>query len=320
MNKILSVIIMLLITATAYSWELFDRILATVNDTPIIESEINYKFNRMLSLKKLPGKKPAEEKSRLLDKYIEEAIVEQTANNESILISDAKIDNNIEKIMQRMNISSLETFKSQVLENEKMSFEEYREEMKKSLMTEQVMSIAIGVSPPSKSEAEAWYKNHKKEMGFEINFQQILFRLKNESFEENKKVNSQAKEIYNKIVAGAGFESMAEQYSEDAVTKSRGGAMGWNALANLAKQDIILANSLYKSFLVDKRKIDIVKSRKGYLIVKLIDKRTTSFEAVEQEILNILYQQKMAEQFKKWISQKRQQSDVKIYMKDYIKS
>lgn len=320
MNKIISIILLLSISAPAYSWELYDRIIATVNDTSIIESEITFKFNRLLTLKKITGKNTTEERSRLLDKYIEEVLVEQTAKNESIIISDAKIDNNIEQIMHRMNIPSLEIFKNQILENEKMSFEEYREEMRKSLMSEQVMSIAIGVSPPSRNDAEVWYKKNKKEMGFEINYQQILFRLKNDTFAENKRVNNQAKEVYNKILEGAGFDAMAGEYSEDPVTKSRGGAMGWIPLSNMAKQDLILANNLYKSFLIDKRKIDIVKSRRGYLIVKLIDKRPTSFEAVEQEILNILYQQRLGEQFKKWIAQKRMESDVKIYMKDYIKS
>ncbi len=68
-----------------------------------------------------------------------------------------------------------------------------------------------------------------------------------------------------------------------------------------------------------KNKYSIVKSSNGYHIVKLNGVRATSFESVKEEIFNLLYQKKVSEQFKKWVSRKRQESEIKIYMTDYIK-
>lgn len=299
--------------------EVYDRIIAIVNDTPIIESEVNTKYNRLAALKKFQTKKEAEEKSRLLDKYIEESIISQTADRESIIVSDKKVDDNINKIMKRMNVNSLDIFKKIIEEKEKTPFDEYREEVRKSIMMELVMSIAIGVSPPSTKDAEDFYKKNIKQMGYEINYSQILIKLKDESFEENKRVSQITKDIYDKLGKGALFNDLAKQFSEDSATKAKGGNAGWTVLSTLAKEDLILANNLYKTFLVDNKKLNIIKSERAYLIVKLNEKRPTSFESVQSDILNLLYQQRLAEQFKKWVIQQREDSDIKIYMEKYIK-
>ncbi|MBN2403592.1 MAG: peptidylprolyl isomerase [Spirochaetes bacterium] len=302
-----------------HSWDVYDRVIATVNETPIIESEVLLKFERLKTQKKIHPKMILNEKSRLLDKFIEEAIVEQTARNESIIVSQEKIDNQIKKVMERMEIKSIDHFKKEIEKSEKIPFEEYREEMKKSIMTEQIMSIAIGITPPSIKEAEDWYKKNKGKMGFELNMQHIMIKLQNDSFTENKRINTIANEIVAKLRSGQSFERLAKEFSEDPATKNSGGNMGWIALSNLAKNDYILADNVYKEFIIGKRKLSIVKSNTGYHVIKYNGRRQTSFEAVKDDIFNLLYQKNMAEQFKKWVLQKRSQSDIKIYMQEYIK-
>ncbi|MFH0977103.1 MAG: peptidylprolyl isomerase [Spirochaetota bacterium] len=298
-----------------YSWEVYDKVIATVNETPIVESEVTSKFDRLYGLKKA---KQWGEKSRLLDKFIEEAIVEQTAKKESIIVSPEKVDNHIKKIMNRMNFRSIEAFKKEIEKSENISFEEYKEELRKSLITEQIMSIAIGMSPPSVKEAEDWYRKNRDKMGYEVNIQHILFKLQNESYAENKRVNKLAVDLNSKI-RDMSFENAARDYSEDAGTKNNAGNMGWVALSNLAKNDMIFADNIYKEFIVNQRKYAVVKSSIGYHIVKFNGSRPSTFEAVKDEIFNILYQKKMVEQFKKWIVQKKTESDIKIYMSEYIK-
>jgi putative peptidyl-prolyl cis-trans isomerase len=318
-NKIIFIIIILFIYNHAFSWEIYDKVIATVNETPLIESEIIFKFERMIGQKKMVPNKLSYEKSRLLDKFIEEALVEQTAKQESIIVSPEKIDNQIKKIMERMDVKSIDAFKRTIEKTENITFEEYRDELRKSLISEQVMSIAIGVSPPSVKEAEDWYKANKEKVGYEVNIQQIFIRLANDSYAENKRANKLAGELYNKIKSGQTFESVAKESSEDMATKNNGGNLGWLPLSNMAKKDIILANNIYNEFIVNRNKYAVVKSSTGYHIIKYNGRRTTSFEAAKEDIFNLLYQKKLIEQFKKWVSQKRQQSDIKIYMQDYIK-
>ncbi len=317
--KKIILIIILLIFRPAYSWEVYDKLIATVNETPIIESEVEQRLEKLKSQKKVPNKTLLNEKSRLLDKFIEEAIVEQTAKRESIIVSSEKVDNQIKKIMEQREIKSVDLFKKEIERTEKISFEEFREEMRKSIMTEQIMSIAIGVTPPSLKEAEDWYKSNKGKMGYELNIQHIMFTLKNESFAENKRVNQIASDLLIKIRNGFPFEDAARDHSEDAATKNTGGSLGWTALSNLAKKDYIMADNLYREFIIGKKKTAVIKSGAGYHVIKYNGIRPTSFEAVRDDIFNLLYQKKMMEQFKKWVLQKKSESDIKIYMPDYIK-
>jgi foldase protein PrsA len=305
--------------AHAGAWELYDRVIATVNETPVIESELTKKFERISERQKIAPKKMQAEKSRLLDKFIDEAIVEQTAKEQSIMVTSEKVDNQIKKIMERMNIKSIDVFKKEIEKLERIPYEDYKEEMRKSLVAEQVMSIAIGVSPPSTREAEEWYKVNKDKIGYEVNIQQIMIKLKNDSFEENKKVSKAAQDVLAKIKSGMAFENAAREVSEDAATKNIGGSMGWVPLSNMARRDIDFANNIYNSFVMNNKKIDVIKSGTAYHIVKYNGKRPTAFEAVKDEIFNVLYQKKVMEQFNKWVSRKKQESDIKIYLSDYIK-
>lgn len=307
------------VSINSYSWELYDRVIATVNEMPIIESEIESRFERKLEEKKIPKSRHAYEKSRILDEYIQEALVSQTAARESIIVSSEKVDNHIEKIMERTGISSLETFKKQIEQKENMTFKEYREELKKSLMAQDVISIAIGVSPPTSVEAREYYEKNKSKLGFEVNIQHLYLKLKNDTFEENKRVYKEIKALYNRISKGESFDALAKEHSDDPVTRDNGGRMGWVALSDIARQDMIYANNIYKDFVMGRNRLAIVKSNSGYNIVKYGGKRAVSFENAKNEILNILYQVKQAEQFQRWVYRRRLESDIKIYMEEYKK-
>ena len=216
----------LLTGSAAFSWEPYDKVIAVVNDSPIVESDLSMKFNRIQRRKNIPQARRSFEQSRLLDKSIDEMLILQEADAQSIIVSDAKVDNQIKKIMERMNISNMDTFKERVERAENMSFEEYREEIKKSLVTEQVMSIAIGVTPPTRKEATEWYKTNKDKLGFEMNLKHILMRVKNNSLAEEKRVNEEMKKIRRRVEAGESFESLAIALSEDPATASKGGGSG----------------------------------------------------------------------------------------------
>jgi parvulin-like peptidyl-prolyl isomerase len=64
----------------------------------------------------------------------------------------------------------------------------------------------------------------------------------------------------------------------------------------------------------------VIKSSYGYHVVKFFGRRVTPFDAVRDRILQLLYHQNLDIQFSKWIAQRRKESEIKIYMQDYIKN
>lgn len=313
MIKQLCIIMVTMIMAVpAFAWETFDRVIAVVNDTAIIQSELMRRYQ--VVTKKQTPKKP-EELNAILDNLIERALIEQEASVQAIIISDEKVMSHINNIMKSQKIPSLDIFKKMVEEKEGISFEEYKEEIRQSLLTEMLVSLAIGVSPPSREEAYQWYKENKTKLGNEVHIKQIVIRPKNSSFAEEKRANELINQIRDRILKGEQFEKLASQYSEDPSAKN-GGDIGWVALAEM---DPYMANTLFRM----KKPGEIstvIKTHSGYTIVKLMNSRPTSFETVQDRILNMLYQRNMGEQFKKWIATRRAQSDIKIYLENYRQS
>ncbi|MCX8123323.1 MAG: peptidylprolyl isomerase [Spirochaetes bacterium] len=313
MVKQLVVILVTIVTAVpTFAWETFDRVIAVVNDTAIIQSELMRRYQ--IVTKKQTPKKP-EELNSILDNLIERALIEQEAREQAIIISDEKVMSHINNIMKSQKIPSLDIFKKMVEEKEGISFEEYKEEIRQSLLTEMLVSLAIGVTPPSREEAYQWYKENKNKLGNEVHIKQIVIRPKNSSFAEEKRANELINQVRDRILKGEQFEKLAAQYSEDPSAKN-GGDIGWVALAEM---DPYMANTVFRM----KKPGEIstvIKTQTGYAIVKLIDSRPTSFETVQDRILNMLYQRNMGEQFKKWIVTRRAQSDIKIYLENYKQS
>ena len=311
-KQLLIIFITLATTMPAFAWETFDRVIAVVNDTAIIQSELTRRYQ--IVAKKQAPKKP-EELNAILDNLIEKALIEQESREQSIIISDEKVMSHINTIVKAQKISSLDAFKKLVEEKEGLTFDEYKEEIRQSLLTEMLVSLAIGVYPPSREEAYQWYNENKNKLGNEVHIKQIVIKPKNSSFAEEKRVNELINQIRDRILKGESFEKLASQYSEDPSAKN-GGDIGWTALAEL---DPYMANTVFRM----KKPGEIspvIKTQTGYTIVKLMNTRPTSFETVQDRILGMLYQRNVAEQFKKWIVTRRAQSDIKIYLENYKQS
>lgn len=296
------------------AWEIFDRVLAVVNDQPIVESQLMKRFNHYREFKKIPESKVAYEKSRLLDSFIEDALFQQTAEEEAIIVSDKKVDHFIENVMKRLNIENINEFKKKIEEDDNMSFEEYRENIKRSMTRELVMSITVGVSPPTQKAAKEWYRKNAHRVGYEVYIKHIFMRPRGRSMSEEKRVNNEMRDIRNKISQGSSFESLAARYSEDAATRGNGGSFGWVKLSDI---DRYLAMQVFN--MRTGQISPVIKSGEGYHIVKFLGKRPVTYESIQGLIFNILYNKRLARQVGKWAEQKKKVSDIKIFMKDYTK-
>ncbi|HPA72033.1 MAG TPA: peptidylprolyl isomerase [Spirochaetota bacterium] len=307
-------LMMALMAPDSRAWERMDGVIAVVNDRPIVESEVNIKLEQLRRFKKIPAGKVAFHKSRVLDMFIEDSLFVQTAEEESIIISEKKIDDFVDKMKKRLNIASDAEFKEKLEKKDRISYAEYRDQIRSSMTKEMVMSIAVGVSPPSEQQALEWYRKNSGKVGFEFNTHHIFMRLRNNSIAEERRVNREMNAVLAKVRGGMSFENAARQYSEDASTKNSGGARGWEKLTDI---DRILAMQIY-GLNRPGQLSGVVKSSAGYHIVKFNGKRTVQYESIRDIIFNILYNERLGEQMVKWAEQKRKESDVKIYMADYV--
>jgi len=338
------IIFPILFTANSFAWEKYDKVMALVNNKPVVESEIDQ------LIKSSKKSNTFKNRSRILDKLIEDQIVYATAKKEAITITNDRlitqltpfitqyfssyyknrsklkevikeVSDDIDKYIssdlgeQVKTSSNFKKFSKYIEKKERKSFREFFEMLRNRVRREQVMAVAIGASPPSKKKAKQWYYKNRRKLGFEVWAKHILIIPKSNSLTAEKNANDKIASLRKRILKGESFEKLARKYSQDKASASRGGDMGWQVLAQL---DPYFAGNVYRM----KRKGQIsrvFKSRFGYHVVKFMSKRAVSYDKVEKMILYKLYTEGLQEQYKKWIAQEKKKSDIKIYMKNYIK-
>ena len=289
-------------------WERTDRVLAVVNNTPIIESE----FNRRMEMLSKGKNRAMVTPSKVLDMFINEIVLDQAAEFQAIQISQERIDNDIKRIMERFGITDKEVFKKRVEQEQGLNWEEFRREVRKQAITEQLMMIAIDYSSPSIKEEKDWYEQNKNQL-VEVRMRQIFVKPKGSGFAAEKAANERIKEIQRRLISGESFDDLARKESEDQETASKGGDMGW---VMLAETDPYLANQVMQSFSPGGVS-GVIKSSFGYHLLKFYEKRLAPFSEVQDRINNMLSNQKRSDRFQKWVLDARKESEIMIYMEGY---
>jgi len=352
MKKIIGLTLIILFSLTTlkgFALINYDRVIAVVNGKAITESEVENE----IKIKNKKSRKYFLKKSKVLDQFIERKIIDQVAEEQSIIVTNLKVVNqlkpmmigflankikdkkklkaSIEKISQfildranskktKVKLSKKEkqqykNFLKFIQKKQKQNFSHFFNSFKYNLKRQQLISIAIGGTPPSTKDAKKWYIKNKKKLGFEVRVKHILIRPKNHSFAAERAANKKITKIYKRIKRGESFEKLARLYSQDPSSAKKGGDIGWTMLAKL---DRFFAANVYRMRKVGQIS-NVFKSRFGYHIVKFMGKKDVSFKKVKNNIVYKLYNDKMMSRYKKWIVQMRNKSDIKIFMKKYIK-
>ena len=344
--------VLLFASTSGFTWETYDSVIAVVNDTSIIESEIDSKFSQLLKFKSIPKNRYVAEKSRILDKYIEDALVMEAADNEAIVVTDRrvlghieelmkqyfstkiqdkkKLDKQVAKVMNRLEKqlaedtmvddkeldANIDGFIGFIESRFQIGFKDYFEEIRAQIMREQVMSIAIGVSPPGPDEAMDFYKKNKSKFGDEVWVKHILIVPAGGSFTAERDANQKMSALRERIMAGESFEKLAVVNSQDRESAARGGDLGWKMLAEMDPYLAGYINQMRGTGQISQ----VFKSGMGYHIVKLMGRRPITYEKVERLIMYKLYNENMFEQFKKWVDRRKKESEIQIFMKNYVAS
>ena len=123
------------------------------------------------------------------------------------------------------------------------------------------------------------------------NVEQILFKTLGKTDAEIAEIRKKAEDVLNQAKHGANFEDLAKKYSEDDSTKEKGGALGWIVEGQTVPEFQQAAFSLPKDGISD-----LVTTRYGIVIIKVLDRETAhtkSFEEVRDSILQPVLDQKV---------------------------
>ena len=259
-----------------------DRILVIVNDDVITETELANRLaetRKQLALEKI--KTPPDDilRKQLLDRMVLERLQLQLAVQTGIRVGESEVDQAIETIARRNNLS-VENFRK-ALAKSGMDVAAYRAQTRDQLTIQQLLEREINNRVNvTDSEVSHFLENpqSRADMDVTYNLSHILIGIpESASPEAIQAAKKRAEDILRQLKAGADFEQIAVSYSQGA-DALKGGGLGWKKPGELPE--------LFLGALKGMSPGDIsetLRSPNGFHILKLNDKRgAAQAEAVTQ--------------------------------------
>jgi len=259
-----------------------DRILVIVNDDVITETELANRLaetRKQLALEKI--KTPPDDilRKQLLDRMVLERLQLQLAVQTGIRVGESEVDQAIETIARRNNLS-VENFRK-ALAKSGMDAAAYRAQTRDQLTIQQLLEREINNRVNvTDSEVSHFLENpqSRADMDVTYNLSHILIGIpESASPEAIQAAKKRAEDILRQLKAGADFEQIAVSYSQGA-DALKGGGLGWKKPGELPE--------LFLGALKGMSPGDIsetLRSPNGFHILKLNDKRgAAQAEAVTQ--------------------------------------
>ncbi|TYP59949.1 peptidylprolyl isomerase [Thermosediminibacter litoriperuensis] len=285
--KIKRKIVTCLIIATAVlaliagcSFRSSKEVVARVNGEEISKDEL---YDVMV---KLIGEKA-------LDYLISQKIIELEAKKQNIDVSDEDIQKELKKVYEYYG--GEEAF-TQSLQMNGYSLGEYKKDLAVEIKIKKLLEPKISIT---EEEIKSYFEENKEDFaqGKQVRARHILV-------EDEEKAN----EIIAKLKSGEDFAELAKQYSTDTATKEKGGDLGFFGSGDMVKEFEEAAFSLKVGEISSP-----VKTQYGYHIIKveeIKEAQEANYEESKDEIKDILFNQKVQQQYSTWIQELYKQYKV----------
>jgi len=274
---IITVIFAVTLPATAQDaspgdMQLVDRIIATVDDEIILESEV-MQYVQDIVIRNRNRYSTPESVIELRDQIMQELI------NQKILLAAAKDDTNIvvedrqvdQTLDMRINEIVQELGSEEALEKYygkpiRQIRREFRKQVSDNLYIDQLRSRKLQTVSVNRKEVEDFYAAHKDEfpeMPTRYHLAHILFEIKPEE-EATDRAEALADSLFQDLLMGADFEQLAINNSDDRSTGAKGGLLGTTQRGDLVPEYESVAFGLSEGEISEP-----VRSRFGFHIIRL---------------------------------------------------
>lgn len=294
-----------------------DRIVAVVNDEVITLSELDGAFapyqERLGATYKGAERDKALTESRMniLNRMIDDVLMEQQSRKAGIVIRDEDVNNAIDDLLKRRNLSRDELRKA--LEREGITLEAYRKGMRDQLVRVRLVQREIKSKVAiSDEEIGGYYRKHRADYeGKEaVRIKQILLLLpKNASPAAREKLRADAETIHRRLLGGEPFDLISANHSQGPAANA-GGDIGY------IEKGMILPEVESVAFSLPLDQISaVIESPVGFHIIRVIDRRGAgikSIESVREEIREKLDMEKVEKKFEEWLTALRAKSHIEI--------
>ena len=286
--------------------EMVDRIVAEVNNGIILFSELEQAMGASPTKIVSP-----EEKKVLLDKLIDEKLTLQQAELLGIKVSEAEVDATIERIKQLNKLS--DEALEQTIAAEGRTMEAFRKRLKNQLLQNRLLSQEVKSKIViTDADIKAYYDAHQQDYAGTVKYhlRHILLRFPPKADQDQKEaIYEQVLDLRRRLEQGENFARLARDYSQ-AATADSGGDLGLYELRLLTPEIRDALKGLEAGQISG-----IIASDQGYQLFFVEEIQTAggqSLEDVASAIEEKLYNERIEEKFKLWLTDLRSKAHIRI--------
>jgi len=297
----------LLVLVVAGCGDALEQSAAIVNDEPIEVEQIENALDSFVASEQfdqLTQSKDAELVKReyeqvVLSRLIRRAVLRAEAEEARIEVTDADLDERMEQI--RADFENEEEFLAEI-KRQGLTLEEVEGLVHDAIIEERLREEVTGDVEPTAAEIESVYEEEADRFT-EVRSAHILV--------EN---NRDAIEVLERLEAAppsekeATFAKLAEEFSIDTASAANGGDLGYQNPSGFVPEYSQALGSLDEGEITD----NPVRSQFGFHVIRLIDRRVTPFEDVEEQIASELTGQQQESAWTDYLGRAYEEAGVEI--------
>ncbi len=292
---------------------LVERIIARINNKIITQRQydkeranLHAQLAQQFSGAKLEEEFDTQSKNLLRDMIDQDLLVQKAADDDINVETD--IIKRLDEVRQQYNLPSLEALQ-QAVENEGINWEDFKDQIRRQLLQQQVISREVGGRIIiTHADARKYFEAHQEQFDSPpgVHLAEILISTDKHSPAEAEKL---AKKALSEIQNGARFSDVAKELSDGPDAK-QGGDIGFFKTGTIASD---IAKAIAN---VDVGEVsNIVKTQYGYMIFKVLEKRVgqkPTFDQVSNRVMNVLYDQRIRADLRGFLTKLRNESSIRL--------
>ncbi len=247
-----------------------DQVVARVGDRIILQSDIEAQYSQMLA----HGQQGQNLKCKILEDLLFQKLLLNQADLDSVFVTDDEVDQELNArlqifIQQMGGVSKMEQYFHKSIYEIKSDLKKILKDQIRAQKMENQLTKDIKITP---SEVNDYYNSLPKDslpiVDATVEVEQIVIKPKITK-EQEQKIIDRLNQMRQQVLSGQmKFQTLAILYSDDPGSASKGGELGYMTRSELVPAFASVAFSL-KPGQVSK----VVKTRFGYHIIQLIDRK-----------------------------------------------
>ena len=294
-----------------------DGVAATVNGKVITLLELEkagiplVEKAMMTTLKRERSKVKREVLLAVLNTMVLRNLQRQRAAEIGLKVNDGEVDAAIEKVRTKNSLT--EEMLARAIEEEGMSWEEYREQISDQILFSRLMQQEVRArAAATPEEIETYYKEHESDYHApeRIRVRHLLVKVAGSGGEGDvKKARQNVVEILEASKGGAEFVELIRKHSP-ATFLGEDASSGWLRRGEFLSELEEVAFALPVGDVSDP-----IRSQAGFHLIQVVGKEEASVISIESatgSIVEILIRSRMEEYYNKWLEELKAKSQIEI--------